>query len=85
VPTLTVYQFCRALGLQRFVYTGSSHGGVIRWHLAVEHPEILEGIVAVAGVPHARGHESGRTTQLSARTEPVASSTFNTRLRGCWR
>ena len=33
-----VFAATQALGLSDFIYTGVSHGGVIGWHLAVEHP-----------------------------------------------
>ncbi len=37
----------RAIGVEKPVYTGISHGGAIGWHLAVEHPDLLRALVAI--------------------------------------
>ena len=66
-----VYHASRALGLDGFIYTGVSHGGVIGWHLAVEHPGLLRALVAIVGVPPPRSRRtappSGRASQMAAR------------------
>src|SRR5437764_7745647 len=36
----SVYAATQMLGLSRFIYTGVSHGAVIGWHLAVDHPDL---------------------------------------------
>jgi pimeloyl-ACP methyl ester carboxylesterase len=69
-----VYAATQALGLSDFMYTGVSHGGVIGWHLAVEHPGLLKGLVAIVGVPPFRSRRdgllSGRASQMAARSSP---------------
>lgn len=49
-----VYKASRAWGLDRFIYTGASHGAGVGWHLAVRYPEVLRGFVSVAGAPKDR-------------------------------
>jgi pimeloyl-ACP methyl ester carboxylesterase len=49
-----VYQFGRALGLERFIYTGISHGAGVGWNLALLHPEALRAFISVVGGPHDR-------------------------------
>lgn len=71
-----VFAATQALGLSRFIYAGVSHGAVIGWHLAVEHPELLRALVAIVGVPHARSRNTaaptGRASQMAARENPAA-------------
>jgi pimeloyl-ACP methyl ester carboxylesterase len=56
-------------------HTGVSHGGVIGWHLAVEHPGLLKGLVAIVGVPPVRSRRdgvlSGRASQMASRSSPA--------------
>ncbi len=70
-----LYRATQILGLRDFVYTGVSHGGVIGWHLAVEHPDLLRGLVSIVGVPPPRsrraGALSGRASQMAARQDAV--------------
>lgn len=81
-----VYRATQLLGLSRFVYTGVSHGGVIGWHLAVEHPDALRGLVSIVGVPPPRsrrtGALSGRASQMAARQDPAALQANVERLFG---
>lgn len=76
----------RALELPPVIYTGLSHGGVIGWHLAVEHPELLRGLVTVVGAPPFRrppgGPPSGRASQMAVRTDPAAARANMERLFG---
>lgn len=54
---LWAYDVCRvadALGIDRFYYTGVSHGGGIGWYIARRHPERLAGFISVVGTPHDR-------------------------------
>ena len=71
-----VFAATQALGLTDFVYTGVSHGAVIGWHLAVEHPGLLRSLAAIVGVPPPRSRSSsgpsGRASQIAARQDPVA-------------
>jgi len=41
-----------ALGLDRFVYMGASHGAGVGWHLALRYPERVAAFVAVVPGPH---------------------------------
>ena len=49
-----VYQFARALGVSRFIYTGVSHGAGVGWNLALMHPEAIRAFVGIVGGPHDR-------------------------------
>jgi pimeloyl-ACP methyl ester carboxylesterase len=49
-----IHQVSQALGFSRFIYTGSSHGAGVGWHLALRHPEAMRGFVSVAGAPKDR-------------------------------
>ncbi|HLZ26813.1 MAG TPA: alpha/beta fold hydrolase [Chloroflexota bacterium] len=49
-----VYQVSCALGVDRFIYTGVSHGAGVGWYLALAHPESLRAFVSVVGGPHDR-------------------------------
>lgn len=57
------------LGIDRFVYTGVSHGAGIGWHLARRHPERLLALVSVVGAPHDR---IGGTTSSAGRAKVIA-------------
>jgi pimeloyl-ACP methyl ester carboxylesterase len=59
-----------ALGIDRFVYTGVSHGAGIGWHLARRHPDRLRALVSVVGTPHDR---DGDTSSSAGRREIVAN------------
>lgn len=41
-----------ALGTERFVYMGASHGAGVGWHLALRHPGRVTAFVAVVPGPH---------------------------------
>ena len=41
-----------ALGAERFVYMGASHGAGVGWHLALRHPGRVTAFVAVVPGPH---------------------------------
>ncbi|THG31592.1 alpha/beta fold hydrolase [Naasia lichenicola] len=49
-----VCAFADRLGVDRFIYTGISHGGGIGWHIARRHPERLKALISVVGTPHDR-------------------------------
>lgn len=49
-----IYQVARRLGLNRFIYTGVSHGSGVGWHLALAHPEALKAFISIVGAPHDR-------------------------------
>ncbi|MFD2415143.1 alpha/beta fold hydrolase [Amycolatopsis pigmentata] len=65
-----VLAFADHLGLERFVYTGVSHGGGIGWHLARRHPERLKALISVVGTPHDR---NGDTSSSAGRRAIVES------------
>ena len=43
--------FADAMGLDRFFYTGHSHGAGIGWHLCMNHPDRLRGFFASGSGP----------------------------------
>lgn len=47
-----VCDFADAMGIDKFFYTGHSHGAGIGWHLCLNHPERLRGFFASACGPH---------------------------------
>jgi pimeloyl-ACP methyl ester carboxylesterase len=49
-----VFLFSRAVGVDRFIYTGVSHGAGVGWNLALAHPDALRAFVSVVGGPHDR-------------------------------
>jgi pimeloyl-ACP methyl ester carboxylesterase len=66
-----VLEVADRLGIDRFVYTGVSHGGGIGWHLARRHPERLRALVSVVGTPHDR---NGDTSSSAGRRRIVANA-----------
>ncbi|CAH0175515.1 2-hydroxymuconate semialdehyde hydrolase [Microbacterium oxydans] len=62
------------LGIDRFVYTGVSHGAGIGWHLARRHPDRLLALVSVVGAPHDRAggtaSSAGRAKVIAGRKDP---------------
>ena len=44
--------FAKTMGIERFYYTGISHGNAAGWYLAFFHPECLRGFVCCNGIPH---------------------------------
>jgi pimeloyl-ACP methyl ester carboxylesterase len=71
-----VCAFADRIGVDRFLYTGISHGGGIGWHIARRHPERLKALISVVGTPHDRagGTESseGRRRFIAQRKDPAA-------------
>lgn len=49
-----VYAFAQRKGIDRFIYTGASHGAGVGWYLAMRHPEVLKAFISVVGAPHDR-------------------------------
>lgn len=47
-----VLDFAKVMGIERFYYTGVSHGNAAGWYLAFFHPEKLLGFVCCNGIPH---------------------------------
>ncbi|MEO6533846.1 MAG: alpha/beta hydrolase [Pseudolysinimonas sp.] len=70
-----VCAFADRLGIDRFLYTGISHGGGIGWHIARRHPERLKALISVVGTPHDREggttSSAGRRKFIEQRRDPV--------------
>ena len=65
-----VCDFADAMGIDRFFYTGHSHGAGIGWHICMNHPERLLGFFASGCGPHKKdGQETG-----SARMQTIEAA-----------
>ena len=52
--------FADAMGIDKFFYSGMSHGAGIGWHICVNHPERLLGFFGFVAGPHSKdGVETG--------------------------
>lgn len=52
--------FADAMGIDKFFYTGVSHGAGIGWHICVNHQERVRGFFSIVGGPHSKdGQETG--------------------------
>lgn len=47
-----VVDFAEAMGIDKFFYTGHSHGAGIGWHLCMNHPQRLRAFFASGSGPH---------------------------------
>jgi pimeloyl-ACP methyl ester carboxylesterase len=65
-----VYRFSRKLGLERFIYSGVSHGAGVGWRLALDHPEALKAFISIVGAPHDR--TGGDSSEARRRTQEGA-------------
>jgi pimeloyl-ACP methyl ester carboxylesterase len=55
-----VCDFADAMGIEKFFYSGYSHGAGIGWHISMNHPERLLGFFPIVGGPHTKdGQETG--------------------------
>ncbi len=65
--------FADSLGIDKFFYTGVSHGAGIGWHLCMMQPERLRGFFGVVAGPHSKdGADTGEArmrTILAAETK----------------
>ena len=67
--------FADALGVDRFFYTGMSHGAGIGWHLCVQHPERVRGFFAIVGGPHSKdGADTGEARMRTIRAAENAET-----------
>ena len=65
-------EVAKALGIDKFIYTGLSHGAGVGWHILKNQSEVLLGFAGLVGGPHKRdGIETGAARQ---RTIEAASS-----------
>lgn len=60
-----VYEFARALGVSRLIYTGISHGAGVGWNLVLMHPDAIRAFVAIVGGPHDRSRPRVRGMGLA--------------------
>ena len=66
-----------ALGIDKFVYTGVSHGAGVGWHILRRHPERMQAFMAIVCGPHSKDGKSvsaSRQRELNAADDPVAWS-----------
>ena len=81
-----VCAFADRIGVDRFIYTGISHGGGIGWHIARRHPERLKALISVVGTPHDRegGTESsaGRRKFIEQRRDPAVVTSILEHMAG---
>ncbi len=54
-----VIRFAEKMGIDRFYYTGISHGNWAGWHIAFERPELLRGFVCCDGIVQYGGFNPG--------------------------
>lgn len=64
--------FARVMGIERFYYTGVSHGNLAGWYTAFHHPEMLRGFVCCDGIiqfvaPTGDAHPSSRKNPDAAK------------------
>ena len=72
--------FCNGMGINRFVYSGASHGAGTGWHVALKYPERLICFFALVAGPHNldEGHMSIRTMQQKGIAPPQHVFRFTT-------
>lgn len=63
-----VAAFAKAMGIERFYYTGISHGNWAGWHIALHHPEMLRGFACGNGIAQFR--DPAERTPVPPRPEP---------------
>ena len=65
--------FADAMGIDKFFYSGVSHGAGIGWHICVNHQERVRAFFSIVGGPHSKdGQETGSArmkTIMAAKTE----------------
>lgn len=72
--------FADAMGIDKFFYTGMSHGAGIGWYICVKAPERLRGFFGVVAGPHSKdGIETGEARMRTIR----AAETQETWNRHC--
>ncbi|WP_221583339.1 alpha/beta fold hydrolase [Microbacterium sp. G2-8] len=69
-----VVAFADAKGIDRFIYTGASHGAGIGWYIATRHPERLKAFISVVGTPHDR---NGITNTSESRRRVIEARMAN--------
>lgn len=83
-----VVLFADAMGIEKFFYTGVSHGGGIGWTICVRHPERLIAYLGVVAGPHSKdGKETGSArmgTILAAETPETWKAYVEKQFSGPW-
>lgn len=46
-----IYKLTEELNLKKFIYIGTSMTGIVGFHLALEHPEIIKGLIPIVSIP----------------------------------
>ena len=60
--------FADSMGIDKFFYTGVSHGAGIGWHICMNHPERLRGFFGVVAGPHSKdGLDTGEARMRTVR------------------
>jgi len=81
-----VCAFADRLGVDRFIYTGISHGGGIGWHIARRAPDRLKALISVVGTPHDReggtSSSAGRRRFIEQRRDPAVVTEILQHLAG---
>ncbi len=54
------YEFCRKLGIEKFIHFGKCHGSVPGWYMVKEHPEMLTCFASFFLAPHVKGQNSSK-------------------------
>ena len=56
--------FADAMGIDKFFYSGVSHGAGIGWHICVNHQERVRAFFSIVGGPHSKdGQETGSAVE----------------------
>ncbi len=70
-----VCDFAAAIGIEKFIYAGVSHGAGIGWTLCTNHHERLLAFLSVVGGPHSRdGQETGEARLATIRAAETPES-----------
>lgn len=67
--------FADAMGIDRFYYTGVSHGAGIGWHICINHPQRVKAFFSIVGGPHSKdGQETGSARMAVIRAAATQES-----------
>lgn len=59
-----VIAFARAMGIERFFYSGISHGNWAGWYIASHRPELLRGFVCCDGICQYKSQRTGNMPKV---------------------
>lgn len=60
-----VLDFADTMGIEKFFYTGFSHGAGIGWHLCRMEPDRLRGFFSLAGGPHKKDGQKTSSARMA--------------------